>query len=490
MVRMVDTMVLGSGHSMMVGNLTNKIALPSFSEKFYQASKVEVNKFGLFGSNTDYNTYYPDVTPEDVKPKDNEFIEPVFRMLSNCIVAKNYMPTEFPKNVLKASMGLLVGQTVNCDHETEIGNAIGSVKEVSWQNAYTDETMGIEIPAGINAVLKIDAKANPRIARGIMMDPPSIHSNSVTVQFEWKPSHSFEKEWEFYDKVGTIAEDGTMVRRIVTKIISYKETSLVSHGADPFAQIIKNGKINNPQYAGATYYSFSDMPPMDEKTLRSKIAYLDFKDIRSNDIMYNTSKPNYEGNQNPKIQNDMNELQKFLDQLFSDGVLSLAEGSTPSMEVALSQVKDLVVAKNSLTQEKAKADQKISELQGEVTSLKEQISANQAMVNIGTSHLSEVRSSAIASYKKLYGDDKADQNILALLEADSTNIETLLSLKATYDAQLDEKFPMRCAKCGSHDVSRASSSTQGNDPEDGTMKNSENNGVFDTINSIAYKKNR
>lgn len=487
---MVDTMVLGSGHSMMVGNLTNKIALPSFSEKFYQASKVEVNKFGLFGSNTDYNTYYPDVTPEDVKPKDNEFIEPVFRMLSNCIVAKNYMPTEFPKDVLKASMGLLVGQTVNCDHETEIGNAIGSVKEVSWQNAYTDETMGIEIPAGINAVLKIDAKANPRIARGIMMDPPSIHSNSVTVQFEWKPSHSFEKEWEFYDKLGTIAEDGTMVRRIVTKIISYKETSLVSHGADPFAQIIKNGKINNPQYAGATYYSFSDMPPMDEKTLRSKIAYLDFKDIRSNDIMYNTSKPNYEGNQNPKIQNDMNELQKFLDQLFSDGVLSLAEGSTPSMEVALSQVKDLVVAKNSLTQEKAKADQKISELQGEVTSLKEQISANQAMVNIGTSHLSEVRSSAIASYKKLYGDDKADQNILALLEADSTNIETLLSLKATYDAQLDEKFPMRCAKCGSHDVSRASSSTQGNDPEDGTMKNSENNGVFDTINSIAYKKNR
>lgn len=487
---MIDTMVLGSGHSMMVGNLTNKIALPSFSEKFYQASRVEVNKFGLFGSNTDYNTYYPAVTPEDVKPKDSEFIEPVFRMLSNCIVAKNYMPTEFPKDVLKASMGLLVGQTVNCDHEIEIGNAIGSVKEVSWQNAYTDETMGIEIPAGINAVLKIDAKANPRIARGIMMDPPSIHSNSVTVQFEWKPSHSFEKEWEFYDKLGTIAEDGTMVRRIVTKIISYKETSLVSHGADPFAQIIKNGKINNPQYAGATYYSFSDMPPMDEKTLRSKIAYLDFKDIRSNDIMYNTSKPNYEGNQNPKIQNDMNELQRFLDQLFSDGVLSLAEGSTPSIEVALSQVKDLVVAKNSLTQEKAKADQKISELQGEVTSLKEQISANQAMVNIGTSHLSEVRSSAIASYKKLYGDDKVDQNILALLESDSTNIETLLSLKATYDAQLDEKFPMRCAKCGSHDVSRASSSIQGNDPEDGTMKNSENNGVFDTINSIAYKKNR
>ena len=53
------------------------------------------------------------------------------------------------------------------------------------------------------------------------------------------------EEWEFYDKLGTIAEDGTMVRRIATRIISYKETSLVSHGADPFAQLIKDNKINN-----------------------------------------------------------------------------------------------------------------------------------------------------------------------------------------------------------------------------------------------------
>ena len=44
-----------------------------------------------------------------------------------------------------------------------------------------------------------------------------------------------------------------------------------------------------------------------------------------------------------------------------------------------------------------------------------------------------------------------------MLEADTTNVETLLSLKATYDAQVEEKFPLHCADCGSKNVNRASS---------------------------------
>ena len=70
---------------------------------------------------------------------------------------------------------MLVGQTVNCDHSTDVANAIGSVKQTFWQESFKQD--GIVIPAGINGVLKIDAKANPRLARGILMDPPSIHSN-------------------------------------------------------------------------------------------------------------------------------------------------------------------------------------------------------------------------------------------------------------------------------------------------------------------------
>lgn len=454
-LKFTDTMILSGGHSVMANHLPGVIPLQSFSENYFKATKVDTEKYGLFGANTDYNTYYPNVTKEDLNPKDSEFIEPVFRLLSNCIVAKDYNPTEFPEEVLKASMNLLVGQTVNCDHETEIGNAIGSVKSVSWQDSYKADN-GVVIPGGINGVLKIDAKANPRIARGILMDPPSIHSNSVTVMFEWRKSHNMS-DAEFREKFNTRLGDGSLVRRIAKKILAYRETSLVSHGADPFAQIIANGKINNPDYAGARYYSYADVQPMDLDTLKTKISYYDFKGLHQVDTMHNTSKFINEGNQNPQKNNNMNEVEKFLEQLFGQDMLSLAEGSTPTVELALSQIKDIISENQSLSEAKTKAEGEVTSLKEEVDSLKETIKLNEKMVSLGEAHLKDVREATIASYKKTVDEDKVDANILSLLEADTTNVETLLSLKATYDAQVEEKFPLHCADCGSKNVNRASS---------------------------------
>jgi hypothetical protein len=454
-LKFTDTMILSGGHSVMANHLPGTIPLQSFSENYFKSTKVDTEKYGLFGANTDYNTYYPNVTKEDLNPKDSEFIEPVFRLLSNCIVAKDYNPTEFPEEVLKASMNLLVGQTVNCDHETEIGNAIGSVKSVSWQDSYKADN-GVVIPGGINGVLKIDAKANPRIARGILMDPPSIHSNSVTVMFEWEKSHNMS-DAEFREKFNTKLDDGSLVRRIAKKIIAYRETSLVSHGADPFAQIIANGKINNPDYAGARYYSYADVQPMDLDTLKTKISYYDFKGLHQVDTMHNTSKFINEGNQNPQKNNNMNEVEKFLEQLFGQDMLSLAEGSTPTVELAFSQIKDIISENQSLSEAKTKAEGEVTSLKEEVDSLKETIKLNEKMVSLGEAHLKDVREATIASYKKTVDEDKVDANILSLLEADTTNVETLLSLKATYDAQVEEKFPLHCADCGSKNVNRASS---------------------------------
>ena len=454
-LKFTDTMILSGGHSVMANHLPGTIPLQSFSENYFKSTKVDTEKYGLFGANTDYNTYYPNVTKEDLNPKDSEFIEPVFRLLSNCIVAKDYNPTEFPEEVLKASMNLLVGQTVNCDHETEIGNAIGSVKSVSWQDSYKADN-GVVIPGGINGVLKIDAKANPRIARGILMDPPSIHSNSVTVMFEWEKSHNMS-DAEFREKFNTKLYDGSLVRRIAKKIIAYRETSLVSHGADPFAQIIANGEINNPDYAGARYYSYADVQPMDLDTLKTKISYYDFKGLHQVDTMHNTSKFINEGNQNPQKNNNMNEVEKFLEQLFGQDMLSLAEGSTPTVELALSQIKDIISENRSLSEAKTKAEGEVTSLKEEVDSLKETIKLNEKMVSLGEAHLKDVREATIASYKKTVDEDKVDANILSLLEADTTNVETLLSLKATYDAQVEEKFPLHCADCGSKNVNRASS---------------------------------
>ena len=73
--------------------------------------------------------------------------------------------------------------------------------------------------------MAVDAKTNPKVARGVLMG--SIFSNSVTVEFEWKMSHPFENEYEFLDKIGQYGADGKMIRRVVTKILNYHKSSLI-----------------------------------------------------------------------------------------------------------------------------------------------------------------------------------------------------------------------------------------------------------------------
>lgn len=486
---LISTMILGAGHSIMVPHAPT--IPPGFSEKFFEAAKTNkesISKFGLF-SNIDYNTYFPEVQSKDFNPEKDEFIEPIFRLLSNCIVSKNSNPTEFPADVLKASMPLLVGQTVNCDHETNIGNAIGSVVEVFWQEAYKTSD-GQEIPAGINGKLKIDAKANPRIARGINMDPPSIHSNSVTVQFEWKPSHDFENPLEFWDKLGTYDENGNMIRRIATRIISYKETSLVSHGADPFAQLLDNkGKIINPGYASSVYNSFSEV--IKEKISHScrSVSTTDYKNFEEVSIMYNTSESNNEGkqpfsestNQN-KSKNQMNqELKEFLDQLFGEGMLTLGEGASVSTELCLTEVKRLIKEKADLTTELTEVKNNVTTLKDEVKTLKEAANENQSFIEMGKNHLKEFREATVASYKKLTGEEKVDAHILDLIEK-TPSLELLVSLKATYDAQLEEKYPLHCADCGSHNVNRGSSISTKENEEKSKVRSNE-----DILNTLAEK---
>ena len=488
---LISTLTLGADHSMMVNNLPRGLSGKRFIEKYpmdQKLTKDSVEKFGLFSSDIDYNTYFPDVNPEQFTPEKDEFIEPVFRLLSNCIVSKNYMPTEFPADVLKASMPLMVGQTVNCDHETNIGNAIGTVKEVFWQESYTVD--GHEIPAGINGVLKIDGKANPRIARGINMDPPSIHSNSVTVQFEWEPSHKFKDPNEFWDRLGTYDEKGEMVRRIATKIISYKETSLVSHGADPFAQKVdQNNHIVNPGYASSVYNSFSE--EVKQKISTRVIPHYDFKSFGEVAVMYNTSKTYIEGTtpqEDPKSNNNktsktMNkELQEFLELLFGENMLSLAEGTTASTEIALSAVKAMIQENKDLQESKTTAENSVQSLKDEVAQLKKTAAENASFIEIGQNHFKETKEAALASYRKLVGEGKEDANIITLIES-LDSLSSIKSLKASYDAQLEEKFPLQCADCGSKNVNRASSVTTQNKDDNDKVRT-----TADVLDTLAEKK--
>lgn len=97
----------------------------------------------------------------------------------------------------------------------------------------------------------------------------------------------------------------------------------------------------------------------------------------------------------------MNELEKFLESLFGDGMLTLQEGATISQEMVLSQIRTIVSENSSLSEAKTNAEDNINKLNGEINTLKETIESNKLMVTIGTNHLTEVRNNAISSYKSL-----------------------------------------------------------------------------------------
>lgn len=488
----LDSMVIGQGHTIMAGYIPEAVGAQTFSENYYKwknPTPDSIAQFGFWGGDIDYNTYYPNLDKSELTPKDEEFIEPMFRLLSETIVSKNWNPTDFGQNgVLKASMKMLLGQTVNCDHETNIGNAIGAVSQVMWQESYKDGHF--TIPAGINGILKIDGKANPRIARGILMEPPSIHSNSVTVQFKWDKSHPQMEDNEFYQKLGTYDSKGVMVRRMVTEIVRYLETSLVSHGADSFAQKIgSDGKIINPTFAKRTWASYEEY--RDDKS--KQYFFTDYKSDLSS-FQENDTRDSFNDNDakdNHSNENNMNELEKFLESLFGDNMLTLEEGKEMNRETVVACIQNLVSSRNTLqtsvdnlTTEKTSLTEQISNLNAEVANLKE-------MATVGKNHIASLRENAVETYKKLMGEN-ADETIVTMLNAETTGITTLVSLTKDYQARLEEKFPLTCSKCGSKDVNRASSiaedDTEGKTGTEDTTQNQEPSSTSSVLDGLYKKK--
>lgn len=447
----LDTIKLGFGHNLILGFMPPGLDLDKIAAKIEQEKKTAVTSCGLFDSSTpNYTTYYPDVKAEDLIPQDSEFIEPTFRALSEVIVHKAWNPVDFSMNgVLRKSTNLLVGATVNPDHDSSmVGSALGAVSSSAWQKEYTSEE-GYDIPAGIIATLKIDGKSNPRIARGIMMDPPSIHSTSVTVNFTWEKSHPQMADDEFWGKLGTFDKDGAMYRRIANSVKKYPEISLVHHGADPFAQKTgRDGKIVNPRYANTTYNS-----EQIKELKESKIFFFDFK----TDLIENSDNPtiptssNNNDNSKNSNGNTMNELlalAAFLGLTVPDGgkvelqaiftAINKKENPTQAAEIArlTAEVTRLTAIETAYTAAKADLDN--------VTSL----------TAFKTNTLTAARAKTLALYTKV-ADNKPEESITNMING--ADLSVLAGLDKQYTDQLEEKFPMSCGSCGSTTINRASS---------------------------------
>ena len=443
----IEVLVCSAAHSLILPHKHEKVPIQDLLD--YKNEEANIGRFGLFNvTSPNLNTYYPDVKPEDLKPAEDDFIYPVFRLLSEIVVSKFGSPIDFRKQgVLKNSMKLLEGQTVYTEHEDVVGNHIGVVTETFWQEAYT--VNGIKVPAGINGVLKVDGKSNPKIARGILMEPPAIHSDSVSVVYRWSKSHDID---DFYEKLGTYDEKGELIRKVVDEILLYTELSLVPHGADPFAKLLNGNTIRNPEFSAKMYSLHGN-----------KLSMSDFKNLPKGDIEIEISQFNNNFNpENPKKDDKMKDFLLKLAGKVGHQVEGEPDGDKLiefiSNKFAENMKNETDYASEIMTLKKSNGD-----LQASVDQLTQDLATyneKKNFIEIGEDQLSNVRTEAEKFYKLLKGE-KADEAILTLIQG--ADIKAATSLLKQYEDEFNELVPLSCAKCHSTEITRATSKREDED---------------------------
>lgn len=454
----IDQIKLVSEHNLIIGNAPEAVNLSEVISKHYPG--MDMVSMGFFDTAApNFSNYYPGVQASDLQPKDDEFVYPIFRALSEVTVHKGWNPVDFGQNgVLKKSLSMLKGQTVYPNHEAIVGNELGAVAEVSWEESYKDS--GITIPAGINAKLKLDGKSNPKIVRAVQMNPPAVHSTSVTVKFLWEKSHAELTEEEFWRKLGSFDSEGKMIRRIATKILGYNEISLVSKGADPFAQKkTKDGGINNPKEAH----------DRDSVKFKMEQKYFTFSPIEviQNEEDEHTIPENFNDNENNE---DMNK--KFLMALAT--TMGLTANGTAYTEDTITEqiIQDATTALQArVTNESALIAAGATTVE-EVTRLKGIETAYNKIKDVKVTELqsfqesttTQLRNQTTANYNKLM-DGKPNDAILNMIKDASYTV--LQGLNTQYEQQLEAKFPLKCKDCSSTNVDRGSAAK----PEEETSDN-------------------
>lgn len=468
-------------------------------------------QMGLFGNDANF---YGNVTANDAIPKPEDYIKVPFRLLSATIVgAGTWKATDFSNaQLLMASKHLLEGKGVYKDHETDVNNWVGIVEAVKWSEGYVTDD-GIKVPAGIDGILAIDTKVDIKLARGIMAG--AIYSNSVTVEFEWAMSHDMTDD-EFFRNIGKFGADGKMIRRIVTKITNFHETSLVWLGADPFAKAIDpNGGLKHIDISGVVNFAKAklgeDLTEFDQEPEERKKFYTNSKNFEINcgidenvlslakniSKQQNNSENNNEKPMDKKVMaaflltfgkqlgitkgleeltaeevitemgkltyqsdEDKSKVQNF--DLFQSKAVEFLKAGNPevqSVDVANFLGEHTFIKSTEMDNLTANANlgRDFKDVFGvtEGSYTKEQLSDLKLNAENGIKSLNADREEAIRLYKIAVGEENVDEKVLETYKkADSEVVKGLLK---QYTKGATGKFSASCKSCGSTDVSFQSS---------------------------------
>lgn len=316
------------------------------------------------------------------------------------------------KNAMKHFKQHPTGQNLGVfkDHNKSVDAWLGRVL-----NSYWDEG-NASYPAGVNSVLEFDRAAiGKTIERGLVTG--GLNSVSVTIDFEWTPSHPDMDNWEFFTKLGEEI-DGETVRIVATKVHGIYEISLVWEGADPFAKEVLAASALSSGVQGTNVKEALTAKDGNRETEAN--SALEAKEDQMNEILQSfCSKLGLTYEQEPENEALQNDLLAKLDAI-NESVNQLSAES------------------------KAKED-RVAALQAELDAAKKIVDAT----------MSQTLEKLAINAKLTMGSEEAAAPVLKL--AAKSNLEDLSALADEYEKRAEQLHPLRCQDCGCTKVSRQTS---------------------------------
>jgi hypothetical protein len=399
---------------------------------------------------------------ERYTPSSSDLVRVPFRALSATVVAAGtWRATDFTDEaVLRRSVKKLIGKSAFVMHWQYTDECIGAIETASWSEKTAQD--GLIIPAGIDIVYLINGEHNEKLCSNLLMEPPGIYSNSVTVEFEWEPSHdNFKDEDQFMQSIGQVHADGRMVARKVIDLVDYHESSICWLGADPFAKMKdKEGKLINPE-EGAVFNNANQY--VKEMYTKERHFFASYSFKKEGISLTN------------KIVKNLTDMEKILLELArkSLGLAADAEVTQAHIDSLVLGKKDdhtLLLSKSSkveglereVTELKAKGDtgalttelEKVkgekTVLEGEKVSLTEKVGTLEPMALIGTAHLAAKRAEVVRLYKAGLKGVAEDATMLDnFTKSDSKGLDSFLTM---FTKGVAEKFEAKCATCGTTEI--------------------------------------
>lgn len=360
--------------------------------------------------------------------QDGDYIHVPFRALSACPVQGGIIDFGYRNGqALKAAVGLFNGLTIFKDHDHTVDGWCGLTSGAYWDEI----TPGV--PHGVNFMLDVDVKADPKVARGLLSG--ALNAGSVTIKFDFEQSHPDMERDEFFMHLGDTV-DGQVVRALVTEVIQCWEYSVVWQGADKFAKVIgDDGKIVTPGVASnsLSLQQRQEKPKMDLKALALLLG-LSLGDTVTEETLTAAVKA----------------------QNINATALAAATTAKTTAETALATAQtELATTKTQvteLTNSVTKITGDLATSQTQATTLQVKVTELTPLAATGTAFLTETRSEALRLYNLVEGAT-ATEAMRTLIN--NSTLEVAKSFCASYKDRAEQVAPLKCTACGSANLSRA-----------------------------------